>query len=216
MQFRGPSIPGLALVALVLAGAVLLILGFGVAVGIGVLIGVVLGFIAVIAGMVLAQRHGMGGSWSISGPGVEHDVEEMRRFGEAAMRVADVDSSSLERVIPIGESVEASGVRVELLSLEIRATGAIASFATRTAPPISVPAHFVEATVSDDRGTEYVASGQSTQVSSPSAARFEVRCAPAPQSATLTIRIERFPSPFPNGPAPINGPWVFTVAAGGG
>src|SRR3972149_2992465 len=51
-------LPALALLVLVVVAAALLVAGWGVAVGVGVFIGLVLGFVAILAAMAIAQRSG--------------------------------------------------------------------------------------------------------------------------------------------------------------
>jgi hypothetical protein len=68
--------------------------------------------------------------------------------------------------------------------------------------------------VSDEAGTDYVASGQGSGGSYPGASRHEVRFAPAPPEGarTLTIRIEAFANPIPGHSVELRGPWEFRVA----
>jgi hypothetical protein len=130
------------------------------------------------------------------------------------MRVAGVDAGDLRRVIPLRDTVEAGGARVELIALEIRKDGAIATLVAHTRPPVGYVGHFVEVTVSDDAGTAYVASGQGSGGSSPGTSRHEIRFAPAPPEGaqTLTLRIEAFVDPFPGRAVQLRGPWEFRVA----
>ena len=137
----------------------------------------------------------------------------LERFGRDSMRVAGVDSSALRRVIPIGDAVDAGEVRVELLALEIREDGAIATIVAHTRPPAGFIGHFAEVAVSDDASTAYVAACQGTGGSSPGTSRLEIRFAPAPpqNAGTLTIRIEAFMDPFPGPSGELRGPWGFRV-----
>jgi hypothetical protein len=108
----------------------------------------------------------------------------------------------------------AGGARVELVALEIREDGCIATLVAHTRPPVGSVGHFVEVTVSDDAGTAYVASGQGSGGSGPGASRHEIRFAPTPPESarTLTIRIESFVDPFPGPSVELRGPWEFSVA----
>jgi hypothetical protein len=155
-------VPAFLLLGLVLVAAALLIAGYGVPVGIGVIAGLLLGGAVSLAFVGLSPRSGHGGMfmWSRGGPANEPDHVLIQRHGRDSMRVAGVDASALRRVISLGDAVEASGARVELMALEIREDGAIATFVAHTRPPVGQVGHFVEVTVSDEAGTAYLASGQ--------------------------------------------------------
>jgi hypothetical protein len=138
----------------------------------------------------------------------------LERHGRDVMRVAGVDAGGLRRVIPLGDAVEAGGARVEIVVLEIREAGAIATIVAQTRPPVGNVGHFAEVTVSDDAGTAYVASGQGAGGSGPGTSRLEIRFAPAPPESarTLTLSIEAFMDPFPEPAVQLRGPWEFRVA----
>jgi hypothetical protein len=212
MQRVEPSIPALVLLGLVVVGAGLLIAGFGVAVGVGLLVGMLLGLVAVLAGMAITQRGTPGVTWS-STLSAEPESEQalIQRYGQAAARVAGVDSGDLTGVMVVGQEVDAAGVRVQLLTVELRASGGIATLVAHTKPPVGPPGHFVDVSVSDETGTEYVAAGQLTGSASPSTSRFEIRFAPGPSASALTLRIERFHDPFIGGKAATEGPWEFPI-----
>jgi hypothetical protein len=215
MGSAGVPMLGFLVIALVIVAAVLLIAGLGVAVGAGVLVGVALGFIAFSGVTFLARRDGSFGWSSSATPGIEADAAFLQKYGLTSARVADVGSGALTRVIPLGTEVEAGGVRVELIALELRTDGGIGALATHTRPPDAPPGFFADAHVTDDAGTEYVAAVQGGGQSSPSHARFELRFAPPPPptARNLTIEIRRFMDPFPApSPRPVAGPWSFTIA----
>ena len=211
-------VPAFILLGLVLVVTALLIAGYGVAVGVGVMAGLVLGGAVILAFLAMNPRSGSSvgfrtwghGGGSPSGPAMAF----LEHHGRDSMRVAGVDAGALRRVIPLGEAVEAGGARVELVALEIREDGCIATLVAHTRPPLGAVGHFVEVTVSDDPGTTYVASGQGSGGSWPGASRHEIRFAPAPPegSRTLTIRIEAFMDPFPGPSVELRGPWEFHVA----
>lgn len=211
-------IPAFVLVGLVLVAAGLLVAGYGVAVGVGVIAGLILGVAVVLAFLAMNPRSGASvgsGSWSSSGRSA--DVPAMalvERHGRDAMRVAGVDAGDLRRVIPIGEAVTAGGARVELVALEVREDGAIVTAVAHTRPPVGQAGHLMEVTVSDDAGTPYVASGQASGGSGPGATRHEIRISPAPPEGarTLTLRIEAFLDPFPGVADQLRGPWEFRIA----
>lgn len=213
----GSRVPGILLLALVVIAAVLLITGYGVAVGVGVLIGVALGLIAAIVFLATTRRSS---GWSLSvldraaTPGVQPERDFFERHGRDFMRVAGVVSGRLRRVMAIGKSVEAGGIRLELVALELREDGGLALLAAHSRPPVGQAGHFASARVRDDAGTEYVAAGQATGSSTPETTRHEVLFAPAPPAAArlLTLTIERFSDPFPGTTTTIEGPWSFEIA----
>lgn len=206
---------GLLLVGLVVVAAALLLVGLGVAVGTGVLVGVVLGLVAVGAAMTAMRRNPSAG-WSVSLSRAEENAEPgfLHQFGQSMARVADVDAGRLTSVLPIAAEAVANGVRVELIAVELRTDGGIASMVAHIRPPVAPPGHFAEAHLTDDAGTDYVAAVQGSGGSSPSTARYELRFSPAPPSAAtqLEIQVRRFLDPFPERPnVPVEGPWTFTV-----
>lgn len=210
-------LPAFLLLGLALVVAALLVAGFGVGVGIGILAGVLLGWMVVIAFLAMNPRSGgfaTHTTWSGGGAMPDEHVRElMQRHGDAQMRVAGVDASQLVRVMPIAATVEAGGARLELVALEVREDGAIATIVARTRPPGHV-GHFVEASVSDNAGTAYVAAAQGSGHSTPGTGRYEMRFAPAPPAAAgrITLRIDAFLNPFPGPGTELRGPWEFVVA----
>lgn len=215
LMSRAPSIILLGLVALATA---LLIAGFGAPVGIGVIVGLLLG-IAVVLALLGMNPQTRGRSWyggfssgPLSGP-PQPDHAAIQRHHRDMMRVAGVDAGALRRVIPVAAAVEAGGVRVELVAVEMREHGGIAFLVSHTRPPVGQVGHMVTATVSDDAGTEYVASGQGAGGGNVGIARHEVRFAPAPPPGArwLTFRIDAFVDPFAGLTGPLDGPWEFRV-----
>lgn len=209
-------VPAFLLLGLVVVATALLIAGYGVPVGIGAIAGLLLGGTAVLAFLGLQSRSsgGTATTWlSRGGPANQPDPELIERHGRDSMRVAGVDAGALRRVIPLGDAVEAGGARVELVALEIREDGGIATLVAHTRPPVGYLGPFVEVTVSDDAGTAYVASGQGSGGSDPGTSRHEIRFAPAPpeSAGTLTLRIEAFVDPFPGRAVQLRGPWEFRV-----
>jgi hypothetical protein len=210
-------LPAYLLLGLVLVATALLIAGYGVPVGIGVLTGLLLGWAVFVGFLGLHQRSG--GSRVVTWGTDERspnqpDMGLIERHGHDSMRVAGVDAGALRRVIPLGDLTEAGGAQLELVAVEIREDGCIATLVARTRPPVGPVGSFVDVAVSDDAGTAYVASGQGSGGSYPGASRHEVRFAPAPPEGarTLTIRIEAFEDPFPGRAVQLRGPWEFRVA----
>ena len=215
----GSRLPALVLLVLVVVAAALLVAGWGIAVGIGVFVGLVLGFTAILVVMAIAQRSGGSASfaWMKAGPNqTEPDHALLERHGRDSMRVAAIDAGELRRVIAVGASVETGGVRLELIAVELRTDGGLATLVAHTRPPVGPVGHIVEVRVSDDAETAYVAAGQGMGGSGPTATRHEVRFAPAPpdRAEVLTISVDRFVEPFPSGAIPVEGPWTFEVRLG--
>jgi hypothetical protein len=215
----GSRLPALVLLVLVVAAAALLVAGWGVAVGAGVFIGLVLGFVAILGAMAIAQRSG--GSVSFSSFRAASNQAEpgnalLEKHGRDSMRVIGIDAGELRRVIAVGAAVEAAGVRLELIAVELRTDGGLVTLVAQTRPPIGPVGHFAEVRVSDDASTAYVAAGQGMGGPTPTTTRHEVRFAPAPReaAAVLSITIDRFIDPFPGGAIPIEGPWTFEVSLG--
>ena len=204
------------MLGLVLLVAALLIAGLGVAVGAGIIAGFLLGLANILAIFALSSRSRGGSSaWlSRSGPANQPDHDLLQQHGRDSMRVAGVDQGALRRVIPGGSSVEAGGGRVELVAVEIRDDGGIATLVAHTRPPTGTLGHFADVTVSDDVSTAYFATGQGAGGSTPGTSRYEIRFAPAPPEGalTLTLRIEGFTDPFMGLAVQLRGPWEFRVA----
>jgi hypothetical protein len=209
--------PSILLVGLVVAATALLVTGYGVAVGIGVIVGALLGA-AWIAALLVMNPRTRGGSSYFFGTARrspnEPDHEAIQRYHMEWMRVAGVDMSPLRRVIAVGTSVEVAGARVELMALELREDGGVASVVSHTRPPTGPVGHFILVTVSDDAGTAYVGSGQTSGGSGMGTNRHDVRFAPTPpdDARALTIRIESFVAPYPGPAVQLDGPWEFRIA----
>jgi hypothetical protein len=212
-------LPALVLLVLVVVAAALLVAGLGVAVGVGVFVGLVLGFVAILAALAIAQRSGGSVSFSslrAASNQTEPDHALLEKHGRDSMRVVGVDAGDLQRVIAVGAAVEAGDVRLELIAVELRTDGGLATLVAQTRPPIGPVGHFAEVRVSDDADTAYVAAGQGMGGPTPTTTRHEVRFAPAPPeaAAVLSITIDRFVDPFPSGALPIEGPWTFDIGLG--
>jgi hypothetical protein len=209
----GSRVPAFLLLGLVIAAAILLLVGYGPMVAIGVLVGLALGIIVIVAVLAVSTRSGDGVSIVRARPHGEPDTALMERHSRDAMRVMGVDDGELRRVLGLGLRAETDAARLELVALELRTDGGIASLVAHTSPPAGVAGHFAEVTVSDDVGTAYAASGQGSGGSSPRASRHEIRFAPAPpgNAKVLTIEVLSFADPFPGRTAALTGPWTFSV-----
>ena len=208
--------PAFLLLVLVVLAAALLIAGYGVAVGVGVLAGLVLGLATILAFLAMRPQTSGGSSYAFLSPTPDQrqsGQERVERHHHDWMRVAGVDASALRRVIAVGASVEAGGANAELVAVEIREDGGIAAVVTHTRPPVGQTGHFVDVTVTDDAGTEYAAAGQGSGGGSIGASRYDIRFAPAPPSGArvLTVRIDAFIAPFPGPLERHDGPWEFRI-----
>jgi hypothetical protein len=204
------------LLGLIVLAAALLIAGYGVAVGVGVIAGMLLGLAAILAFLAMRPRTSGGssysfGSWSRDPSQPDQDV--LQRHHHDWMRVAGVDASALRRVIAGGTSVAAAGVRVELVALEIREDGGVATVVAYTRPPVGQVGSFVAVSVTDDAGTGYAAGGQGSGGGNVGNSRYDIRFAPTPpvDARSLTILIDSFLSPFPGPTVQLDGPWELRI-----
>jgi hypothetical protein len=135
---------------------------------------------------------------------------ELEEQGRLAGRLVGLEESRLMRVLPIVQTAEKDGVRVELMSIEVRENGCLGAIAVYSRPPAAPAGSMAHVAVSDDIGTTYFATGGGGQ-STPSVSRLEIRFAPSPPDAAreLTIRIDEFLEPFympGSKPARLGGP----------
>jgi hypothetical protein len=211
---------GLVFLAVLGGTVALLIAGYGVAVGVGALGGLILGSVAGALGVMWLGR-GSGRSvtfgnlaWSSEhalsseGPSAEL-MAELRELSE----ISSVDLGAIQTVTPVLVTAEAGGLSVQLVTIEQREAGLAMTVEVRTGPGAFPPASMARVSVADDVATPYRASAQG-QGGSAGVVRYVVSVIPAsPRSATrLDIRIERFVDPFPGGGRATVGPWAFSVA----
>ena len=205
----------------VLGGTVtLLIAGYGVAVGLGALGGLILGSVAAALGVMWLLR-GSGRSvtfgsmeWSsdraLSSEGPSPELmAELRELSE----ISSIDLGAIQAVRPVLLTAEAGGLSVQLVTIEQHEAGLAMTVEIRTGVGAASPASMARVSVADDVGTVDKASAQG-QGSSPGAMRYVVSVIPAfPRSATqLDVRIDSFLDPFPGGGRASVGPWAFSVA----
>jgi hypothetical protein len=125
----------------------------------------------------------------------------------------EVNAGQLRRVIPIGQAVEVSGTRVELIAMEIRDAGAIVYWKAFTDQERLIGP--IQAEVSDDRGTDNKASSMEYG-GSDNMWKGELVVTPAPPPDVRTVRVAvRGFAPFGETPFPsrlrtsIEGDWQF-------
>lgn len=129
----------------------------------------------------------------------------------------EVVLSPLDRVIAVGQATESSGITVELIAIEVRRAGAIASWRAR--PANDVLLFDADVRVSGGTGAEYVAHAAGHEGSDLHWSGLSVFMPPPPVGARLTIEILSFGPPIdhevPRGASKrhIHGPWRFTVDA---
>lgn len=215
---RWDQLVGLVILVVVLGAVGLLIAGYGVAVGLGALAGLVLGFAAGTLGSLWLWR-GSGRSVTVGGMAWSSDrpmaelmaddlMAEMRDLGE----ISGVDLGTIRSVMPVLATTEASGLSVQLVTIEQHEAGLELTFEVHAQPGTLPPASMARVAMADDIGTVYRASAQG-QGGSAGQMRYQVTAIPAvpPAATRLDVRIERFLDPFPGGRHAALGPWGFSV-----
>ena len=138
---------------------------------------------------------------------------------ELAEYFVNVHTSRLVRVVAIGKQVEADGIRVELIALEVREAGAVLYWRAFAAVDGILGLAVIE--VSDDLGGEYrvfLGGGGGGE----RAWNGETNVVPAPMTGASILRVnvtgfEGLPPGFP-GAAQVRsneGPWVFEIPLAG-
>jgi hypothetical protein len=202
---------------IVLVAIVVLIAGYGIPVGVGALVGLALGSIAGAIGVLwLAQGPGRsvqfgGHSWSsddTTGAPSADLVAEMRELTD----VLAVDLGPIHSILPVLATVEAGGLEVQLLAIEMHEAGAFCGFDVRARPGALPPLPMVNVSVTDDVGTQYRALGQG-QGGGHGRMRYEVTVIPAVPKVSrhLSVQIDGFIDPFQGARRTPAGPWAFNV-----
>jgi hypothetical protein len=211
-HFRG-RVLGLALLTITLVATALLIAGYGVAVGLGALVGLLLGVLVGFVSMLWLGR-GFGrsvsfgsGEWSSDGPPPEA-ILEMHEMSE----VMGIDVGPIHSVRPVLVTVSSGGLTLQLASIEHHEGGLIMTLEARPAAGVVAPMGMAHVKVTDDVGTGYRASAQG-QGGSPSQIRMEIVAIPVPPptATRLGITVERFVDPFGSQDRLPSGPWTFDV-----
>jgi hypothetical protein len=186
-------------------------------VGVGALIGFVLGAMAGAIGVLWLGRgsgrsvHLAGYSWlsydTNASPSID-PVADMRELTE----VLAVDLGPIQSIVPALSSVEADGLDIQLLAIELHEAGASLGFDVHARPGGLPPLPMVAVSVTDDLGTAYRALGQG-QGGGPGRQRYEVAIIPAVPDAArhLSVRIDGFIDPFQGARRMPTGPWAFEV-----
>jgi hypothetical protein len=102
--------------------------------------------------------------------------------------------SPLDRVIAVGQTTESGGIVVELIAIEIRRAGAIASWRAR--PVHQLVLFDADVRVSDDTGHEYASHAAGREGSALHWSGISVFVPPPPDGARLTIEILSFGPPI--------------------
>jgi hypothetical protein len=208
---------GVVILAVFVVGIGLLIAGYGVAVGLGALVGLVLGFVAGSVGSLwLARGPGRsvsfgGREWSSysTGPDPEQ-IGEMRDLAE----ISGVSLGAVRSVTPVLSTAEAAGLVVQLVTVEHHEGGLTMILEVRPRPGTVSPGSIARVRVSDELGTRYRALAMS-QGGSAGEIRYTLTVIPAPpaEATRIDVVIERFMDAFPgrslDGTA---GPWSFSVS----
>jgi hypothetical protein len=210
-------LPGLLFLAIVILAIAALLAGYGIPVGVGALAGLVLGAIAGMLGSLWLAR-GAGRSIGLAGVEWSSDLHSGAMSAEllADMRemseVYTIDLGPIRSILPVLATVEASGLRVELVAIEVHEAGARITLDVRALPGALPPPSSPQVSVTDTVGTQYRASGQG-QGGSLGEARYEIVVVPALvlTSGALMVRVDRFVDLFPDARRAAVGPWLFTV-----
>jgi hypothetical protein len=123
--------------------------------------------------------------------------------------------SPLDRVIAVGQSSESAGIVVELIAIEVRRAGAIASW--RATPVNEVMLLDADVRVADDTGHEYLSHAAGHEGSALHWSGASVFVPPPPVGARLTIEILSFGPPIDHevlrglSRQHVHGPWRFSV-----
>jgi hypothetical protein len=129
----------------------------------------------------------------------------------------DPERSRLVRVIPIGQVAEVSDVRVELIAMEVRETGALVYW--KAFPAQDRLLGEIDLGVSDALGTAYAAYGMAAAGNGHVwKGEAIVIPAPPPEARTIRVRVRGFrgfmASPFePIVQTPVEGEWDFEIRA---
>ena len=216
MENRGLAsrLPGALFGLVAVATIALLILGYGVAVGIGAACGFALGLIAFAATFVLASRTPER-SWSFLSrvDGADEPTPEAFARLHDVSELADLELGPVLHVSHTLQAVDAANLTVQLITVEWHAAGLQCTFDVRSGIGVGRPASFAISTVSDDRGTVYRSIVQQASAQG-RAIRFVGVCVPSPpvDASTLRITIEEFIDPWPQGAVPSIGPWPFDIS----
>lgn len=217
MELARERLGGLVFLAVVAGAIVLLILGYGVPVGLGAVAGLILGMTAGVLGVLwLGRGHGRtisfgGAQWTsdvMTAGSSDARILEMQDVAE----VMAVDLGALDRLVPVLATVEAAALVVTLVAVEWWEAGLVCWLEASTRPGGSLPASMVRVSVEDDVDTPYRAAGQG-EGGRRNAARYAVTITPRPPAVAqrLTLRVERFFDMFPGANREQAGPWEFSV-----
>jgi hypothetical protein len=212
---------GLTFLVLAVVATGMLIAGYGFAVGIGALAGLLLAFAAGFFiflsvwrgdGQVsfgAGPRSHMFGEMNSNPDAQREEAEQLQRLTE----ILSVDLGRVVKVIPVLTTVPAAGLWLDLVDVELCEAGMSINVDVRVSPGNPHPASLARASITDDVGTVYRASAQG-QGWMPSRIRLDVRTIPAPPATatSLHVRIEEFVDPLPGLGNAVVGPWVFDIA----
>ncbi|HEV2005598.1 MAG TPA: hypothetical protein VGQ85_03210 [Candidatus Limnocylindrales bacterium] len=220
--FRG-RIFGLVVLAILIGTIALLVAGYGLAVGLGALAGLVLGFaVGLFAffstwqgrGQVTFGNSGSSGSWSymsnVSMDETESPMENMRELSE----VFTVDLGPVRSIIPVLATSVAAGLTLQLLDVELHEAGLALNLDMEVGHGVLMPPSMARVSITDEAGTAFRASAHS-QGGSPTRVRVQVVAIPVPPTGTrnLIVRIAEFVDPpFPHMGRPVAGPWTFAIS----
>ena len=210
---------GLILLAILVGTSGLLVVGYGVPVGLGALAGLFLGFLGgLFAWLWTSQGNGQvtfGGAtrWFSTAYALDSTDEESSRAElQELTEVLPVDIGRVRAIVRVLASAEAGGLVIELVNLELCEAGLGFNADVHILQGALPPPWLARVSIEDDAGTAYRASAQA-QGSGPPHLRIRIVAIPVPPgSATrLTLRIEEFLDPFPGMGRRLTGPWTFEI-----
>ena len=193
---RSGRVVGVAGALIVLVAVALLIAGQGVAVGVGALVGLILGAAGGLAFVVWLTRHDPSSSASLFRVSRSSDgqpSEEWMRELQETVELGGIDLGPIRAVRQVLATAEASGLTVQLVSVEERVGGLALTLDVRASPGVRTPMGMAVTSVADDRGTRYQ-TGSQGQSGSSTAMRFEIAVVPLPprEATRLAVTVERF------------------------
>ena len=178
------------------------------------------GYHVIEAKLVVGHGEQWGAGMSSLPPEHRRRFDQLRTWGRLRDQFA---AGELRRVVGVGQSVTRSEITVELLAIEVRASGSRAIFRWHGRRPLAAEPRLIFADIgaADDRATGYVV--HAGPFGSPQGGEGEAFLEPSPpdDAHELRVAIDRFAvMPQPTRPGElanlpmttVEGPWEFVAA----
>jgi hypothetical protein len=208
---------GITFLVVVIVVTADLIAGYGVAVGLGALAGLLLAFaVGLFAFFSTWRGNGQmtfgGSSGTFARFGENADLNAQPERIHDLTEILPIDLGRVRTVVPALSTSVANGFSVEMIAVELCEAGLALNLDVNVAPGLPHPASMARVSITDDVGTPYRASAQG-QGSMPSRLRITMKAIPAapPAARVLDVRIEEFVDPFPGMGEAVTGPWTFSI-----